>query len=71
MSFEVQLETSEIARALYWKEPIFESQNHLREIYKSKIPGNKFTVGLHEIQYIATDMDGLNAKCSFNISVKG
>lgn len=70
-SFEVQLEPHEQARSIYWKEPVFNSQLHLKQIYRSKSPGSKLTAGVHYISYVATDIDGRSSKCNFKVDVKG
>lgn len=70
-SIEVQLEPSELSRPIHWAEPRFESPNHLKEVYKNRIPGAKFKPGVHQIEYVAVDMEGLEAKCQFTITVKG
>jgi HYR domain len=69
--FDVKLDPNEEARMLYWKEPVFQSHNHLKQVYKSKVPGDTFSAGIHYITYMATDVDGLTAKCNFRITVKG
>lgn len=69
-SFEVQLEQHEQSRAIYWKEPVFNSQLHLKQIYKSKTPGSRLTAGVHYISYVATDIDGQSSKCNFRINVR-
>lgn len=69
-SFEVQLEPHEQARSIYWKEPVFNSQLHLKQIYRSKSPGSKLTAGVHYISYVATDIDGRSSKCNFKVDVK-
>lgn len=70
-SFEVQLEDTESARVVYWKEPTFKSHGHLKQVYKSKQPGQKFAPGVHYISYVASDADGLSSKCNFKVTVKG
>lgn len=70
-SFQVQLEPHEQSRAINWKEPVFNSQLHLKQIYKSKTPGSRLTAGVHYISYVATDIDGQSSKCNFRIDVRG
>lgn len=70
-SFEVQLEPHEQSRAVYWKEPVFNSQLHLKQIYRSKTPGSRLAAGVHYINYVATDIDGQSSKCNFRVDVRG
>lgn len=64
------MDNHEIARALYWTEPTFKTDSHLKQVYKSRLPGQKFGAGVHQIVYIATDADGLSSKCNFKIIVR-
>lgn len=70
-SSEIQLEQNELSRPIHWAEPKFESPNHLKEVYKNRIPGSKFKPGIHKVEYVAVDMEGLEARCEFTITVKG
>ncbi|XP_058122985.1 uncharacterized protein LOC131293979 [Anopheles ziemanni] len=69
-SFEVQLEASESSRSVFWAEPKFESQSEIKQIYKSNTPGQPLSAGVHYVNYIATDADGLSANCNFRVVVK-
>ncbi|KAM7358330.1 uncharacterized protein ACRADG_003345 isoform 2-T3 [Cochliomyia hominivorax] len=69
-SFEVQLAENQAYRSVVWEEPRFESKYGLKKIYKSRIPGELFGVGVHSVFYEATNDDGLTAKCEFKITVK-
>ncbi|KFB47089.1 AGAP005714-PA-like protein [Anopheles sinensis] len=69
-SFEVQLEASETSRSVFWTEPKFESQSEIKQIYKSNTPGQPLSAGVHYVNYIATDADGLSANCNFRVVVK-
>uniref|UniRef100_A0A182LZB6 Uncharacterized protein n=1 Tax=Anopheles culicifacies TaxID=139723 RepID=A0A182LZB6_9DIPT len=70
-SFEVQLERNEPSRSVFWTEPKFESTSEIKQLYKSNTPGQLLAAGLHYINYIATDSDGLSANCNFRVVVKG
>ncbi|XP_037034819.1 fibrillin-1 isoform X2 [Bradysia coprophila] len=63
------LQPNEDSRSIYFKEPVFKSE-HIKEVYKSKLPGEKFGPGEHVIRYVATDLDDQSTKCEFTISVK-
>ncbi|XP_058456120.1 fibrillin-2-like [Malaya genurostris] len=69
-SFSVQLERQETTRSVFWVEPHFESESEIKQIYKSHTPGLLLIAGVHYINYVATDADGLSAKCSFGITVR-
>lgn len=70
--FVVQLHAQETSRSITWQEPIFESKHQpIKQVFKSKHPGHSFTTGVYPITYIATTDDGLSAKCTFRITVKG
>ncbi|GAB0100997.1 latent-transforming growth factor beta-binding protein 4 [Sergentomyia squamirostris] len=69
-SFNVQLEDGEAHKPVYWKEPVFTTRSSLKNIYKSRQPGERFAPGTHFITYVATDIDGHNSKCTFRIVVK-
>ncbi|ETN59950.1 hypothetical protein AND_008443 [Anopheles darlingi] len=69
-SFEVQLERGEQSRSIVWPEPKFESHIEIKQLYKSNTPGQPLPAGVHYINYIATDADGLSANCNFRIVVK-
>lgn len=69
--FIVQLNSHETARPIFWKEPSFESKQPIKQVFKSKVPGHSFGPGVHVITYIATSQEGLSAKCTFRITVKG
>lgn len=65
----VQLRIGEQSRAISWTEPSFHSATHLKEVFKSKIPGDALPPGIHTIKYVAIDQDELSAICEFNITV--
>ncbi|XP_065361429.1 fibrillin-2 isoform X2 [Calliphora vicina] len=69
-SFEVQLAENQAYRSMVWEEPRFDSKYGLKKVYKSRIPGELFGVGVHTVFYEATNEDGLTAKCEFKINVK-
>ncbi|XP_062552414.1 fibrillin-1-like isoform X2 [Armigeres subalbatus] len=69
-SFNVQLENYETSRSVYWVEPNFETESEIKQLYKSHTPGQVLIAGVHYVNYVATDADGLSAKCSFGITVK-
>ncbi|XP_055538598.1 fibrillin-1 isoform X2 [Wyeomyia smithii] len=69
-SFNVQLEGPETSRSVFWVEPHFETDNEIKQLYKSHTPGQLLIAGVHYVNYVATDADGLSAKCSFGITVK-
>ncbi|XP_055688517.1 fibrillin-1 isoform X2 [Lutzomyia longipalpis] len=69
-SIAVQLEEGETFKAVFWKEPTFSSHSHLKQIYKSRQPGERFAPGVHFVTYVATDFEGMSSKCSFRIVVK-
>lgn len=70
-AIEIQLQPNEKTREVVWKEPIFKSSSHIKEMFKSKIPGDQFTPGKHLIKYVAIDDDNLSSKCEFYISIIG
>ncbi|XP_038117535.1 multiple epidermal growth factor-like domains protein 6 isoform X3 [Culex quinquefasciatus] len=69
-SFNVQLERQETSRSVYWVEPTFETESEIKQLYKSHTPGQLLIAGVHYVNYVATDDDGLSSKCSFGITVK-
>ncbi|XP_058835886.1 fibrillin-1-like isoform X2 [Topomyia yanbarensis] len=69
-SFNVQLERQETSRSVFWVEPHFETESEIKQVYKSHTPGHVLIAGVHYVNYVATDADGLSAKCSFGITVK-
>jgi fibulin 1/2 len=69
-NIEIVLEPHEIARSITWKEPEFKPFSPLKQISKSKVPGQRFASGVHYISYIATDSEGQSSKCNFRINVK-
>lgn len=69
--FIVNLTPLEATRPIFWQEPKFESKQPIRQIFKSKVPGHRFGTGVHPITYVATTQEGLSAKCTFRITVKG
>ncbi|XP_055629527.1 fibrillin-2-like isoform X2 [Toxorhynchites rutilus septentrionalis] len=69
-SFNVRLEENEHSRSIYWAEPTFETEAELKQLYKSHSPGQVMIAGIHYVNYVATDADGLSAKCSFAITVE-
>ncbi|XP_062710515.1 uncharacterized protein LOC109404745 isoform X2 [Aedes albopictus] len=69
-SFNVQLDGHETSRSVYWVEPNFETDSEIKQLYKSHSPGQVLIAGVHYVNYVATDADGLSAKCSFGITVK-
>lgn len=40
-SFEVSLDFDETGKSVFWKEPIFHSDNHIKQIFKSNVRHNK------------------------------
>lgn len=70
-SFTIQLDEGETARLVYWKEPTFNAVGHLKQLYKSKQPGDKFSIGEHYVSYVATDAEGQSSKCNFKVTLKG
>ena len=70
-SFNVQLDGHETSRSVYWVEPNFETDSEIKQLYKSHTPGQVLIAGVHYVNYVATDANGLSAKCSFGITVKG
>jgi hypothetical protein len=70
-SFIVQLHSRETSRSISWQEPIFEGSQPIKQVFKSKLPGHRFGIGVHPITYIATSDDGSTSKCIFRITVKG
>lgn len=69
-NIDVQLQPNELQRAISWREPVFRSNHHLKQIFKSNLPGTKFAAGLHRITYIATDLRNQNGTCQFSINVQ-
>lgn len=70
-SFTIQLDEGETARLVYWKEPTFRATGHLKQLYKSKQSGDKFSIGEHYVSYVATDAEGQSSKCNFKVTLKG
>ena len=70
-SINVELNPYEVSRSVFWHEPRFESKNQFRHVLKSHSLGTHFEVGPHFISYVATDVNGLTAKCTFEIMVTG
>lgn len=68
-NIEIQFKPNEAQRSVFWKEPVFRSNNHLKQIFKSNLPGVKFGVGNHRVTYIATDQRNQNASCEFYITI--
>ncbi|XP_053687239.1 uncharacterized protein LOC128736776 [Sabethes cyaneus] len=69
-SFNVRLEGQETSRSVFWVEPNFETESEIKQLYKSHTSGQPLIAGVHYVNYVATDADGLSAKCSFGITVK-
>lgn len=69
--FVVNLNANEVSRTIFWEEPTFESKHPVKQVFKSKVPGHRFGPGVHPITYVAATQEGLSAKCSFRITVKG
>lgn len=69
-TINVQLQSNEVNREITWKEPQFRSNSPLKQIFKSNLPGTRFSVGQHKITYIATDIRNQNATCKFTLSVR-
>lgn len=67
----MHLNANEASRSIHWKEPVFESKQPIKHIFKSKVPGHSFVAGTHVVTYLATTQEGLSAKCTFRIIVKG
>jgi hypothetical protein len=70
-SFNVDMNSYETSRPVFWHEPKFESKQPIRHILKSHAVGSHFGAGPHFISYVATDVNGLTAKCTFEIMVQG
>ncbi|XP_058980408.1 latent-transforming growth factor beta-binding protein 4 isoform X2 [Musca domestica] len=69
-SFEVSLGENQVFRSVVWEEPRFSSKyGPIKKLYKSRLPGELFGVGVHSVYYEATNEDGLTAKCEFKIRV--
>lgn len=68
-SIDIQLEPNENQRPVFWKDPKFNSDKHLKQILASQLPGTKFSAGRHNIVYTATDLFNRNATCRFVISL--
>lgn len=69
--FIVELNPHETSRSILWQEATFESKQPIKQVFKSKVPGHRFGPGVHPITYVASTQEGLSAKCSFRITVKG
>jgi HYR domain len=69
--FLVQLLPQETSRPIFWQEPRFESKHAIKQAFKSKVPGHRFIPGVYPITYSITTEEGLSAKCTFRITVKG
>ncbi|XP_037899869.1 fibrillin-2-like [Glossina fuscipes] len=70
-SFEVTLGENQAYRSVVWEEPRFESKDAgIKIVYKSRLPGELFGVGVHKVFYEATSENGLVAQCEFKITVK-
>uniref|UniRef100_A0A1B0FQQ1 Uncharacterized protein n=1 Tax=Glossina morsitans morsitans TaxID=37546 RepID=A0A1B0FQQ1_GLOMM len=70
-SFEVTLGENQAYRSVVWEEPRFESRyGGIKKVYKSRLPGELFGVGVHKVFYEATSENGLGAQCEFKITVK-
>ncbi|XP_037938996.1 fibrillin-2 [Teleopsis dalmanni] len=67
-SFEVTLGTNQAFRSVVWEEPRFEDGQ--KKLYKSRLPGELFGVGVHTVYYEATNKEGLISRCEFKIHVK-
>lgn len=67
---EFQLQPNELQRPVFWKEPVFRANHHLKQIFKSNLPGTKFGPGQHLITYIATDIRNQNGTCQFTIVIR-
>lgn len=63
------MHVSEAKRVIHWQEPQFRSLRPLKQIFKTRKPGELFAPGVHRITYIATDVDGLSSRCDFTITV--
>lgn len=68
-NIEIQLESNEMHRAVFWKDPKFNSDKHLKQILATQLPGTKFAVGRHNIVYTATDLLNRNATCAFTVTL--
>ncbi|XP_067646329.1 fibrillin-3 [Eurosta solidaginis] len=70
-SFEVTLSPNQVYRSVKWEEPRFESSlGPIKKLYKSRIPGELFSVGKHTVYYEATNEQGITVRCEFDIIVK-
>jgi HYR domain len=69
--FIVTLLPHETSRPIHWQDPTFESKQAIKQVFKSKVPGHRFGPGVYPITYSITTEEGLSAKCTFRITVKG
>lgn len=69
-TIEVQLQQHEQQRSIFWREPVFNSNVPLKQIFKSNVPGTKFGAGRHQITYVATDIHNQNGTCQFIVTVR-
>ncbi|KAK6627094.1 hypothetical protein RUM44_009571 [Polyplax serrata] len=70
-SFEVTLSEKDRNEVITWKEPVFVDNVRIDHIFKTREPGSSFSVGKHNIRYVATDPSGNQATCAFTITVRG
>ena len=54
---------------MFWDEPIFADNVKITHVMASKMPGQLLTEGKHDVLYQASDEDGNQARCVFNITV--
>lgn len=67
---EVQMPPHQQQTAVFWTEPSFRSNQQLKQIFKSHLPGTKFSMGIHKVTYVATDIRNQNATCQFDVVVR-
>lgn len=68
-NIDIQLERGEMHRPVFWKDPKFNSDQHLKQILASQLPGTRLALGRHKIVYTATDLLNRNATCQFSVTL--
>ncbi|XP_059084978.1 fibrillin-2-like [Tigriopus californicus] len=67
--FNVYLDEGQEKRQVFWEEPIFADNVKIKHVMASKMPGQLFEEGKHNVLYQASDDDGNQANCRFVIKV--
>lgn len=70
-SFEIRLGSNEGSREVWWAEPKFSDNVHVKFVQQSHTPGLALSRGNHHIGYVAGDAEGNKARCSFTVTVHG